>query len=35
MAGVLTSVRMTLSPEKREEMLKEAKTFFVKLFAQG
>jgi TetR/AcrR family transcriptional repressor of nem operon len=34
MAGVLTSVRMTLSPEKREEMLKEAKTFFVKLFAQ-
>jgi TetR/AcrR family transcriptional repressor of nem operon len=35
MAGVLTSVRMTLSPERREEMLKEAKTFFVKLFAQG
>ena len=34
MAGVLTSVRMTLSPEKREEMLAEAKSFFVKLFAQ-
>ena len=34
MAGVLTSVRMTVSPEEREEMLKEAKSFFVKLFAQ-
>lgn len=35
MAGVLTSVRLTLSPEKREEMLAEAKSFFIKLFAQG
>jgi TetR/AcrR family transcriptional regulator, transcriptional repressor for nem operon len=34
MAGVLTSVRMTLSPEKREELLTEARSFFIKLFAQ-
>jgi TetR/AcrR family transcriptional repressor of nem operon len=34
MAGVLTSVRMTLSPEKREQMLTEAKGFFVKQFAE-
>ncbi len=33
MAGVLTSVRMTLSPEKREELLTEARSFFIKLFA--
>ena len=34
MAGVLTSVRMTLSPEKREQMLLEARTFFIKSFAE-
>jgi hypothetical protein len=34
MAGVLTSVRMTLSPEKREQMLTEARDFFIKLFAE-
>src|SRR5215470_6224572 len=35
MAGVLTSVRMNVSPEKREELLTEARSFFIKLFAQG
>jgi TetR/AcrR family transcriptional regulator, transcriptional repressor for nem operon len=35
MAGVLTSVRMTLSPERREQMLKEARSFFIKRFARG
>ena len=35
MAGVLTSVRMNLSPEKREELLTEARSFFIKLFAQS
>src|ERR1700752_3920928 len=34
MAGVLTSVRMTLSPEKREQMLIEARNFFIKLFVE-
>jgi TetR/AcrR family transcriptional repressor of nem operon len=34
MAGVLTSVRMTLSPEKREQMLLEARNFFIKSFAE-
>ena len=34
MAGVLTSVRMNLSPEKREELLTEARSFFIKLFVQ-
>ena len=34
MAGVLTSVRMTLSPEKREQMLMEARNFFIKSFAE-
>ena len=33
MAGVLTSIRLTLSPEKREQMLIEARNFFLKLFA--
>ena len=33
MAGVLTGVRMTLSPQKREEMLREARNFFIKSFA--
>ena len=35
MAGVLTSVRMTLPAEKREQMLAEAREFFIKLFARG
>ncbi len=34
MAGVLTSVRMNVLPEKREELLTEARSFFIKLFAQ-
>ena len=34
MAGVLTSVRMTLATEKREQMLAEAREFFIKLFAR-
>jgi hypothetical protein len=34
MAGVLTSVRMTLSPEKRNQMLMEARSFFIKLFVE-
>ena len=35
MAGVLTSARMTSSPQKREQMLTEAKKFFVKSFTEG
>jgi TetR/AcrR family transcriptional repressor of nem operon len=35
MAGVLTAVRMTLSPQRREEMLIEARNFFIKHFAEG
>jgi TetR/AcrR family transcriptional regulator, transcriptional repressor for nem operon len=35
MAGVLTSVRMNLSAEKREELLTEARSFFMKVFAPG
>lgn len=35
MAGVLTGVRMTLSPQKREQMLREARNFFIKCFADG
>jgi TetR/AcrR family transcriptional regulator, transcriptional repressor for nem operon len=34
MAGVLTSVRVTTSPEKREQMLTEARKFFVKSFTE-
>jgi TetR/AcrR family transcriptional repressor of nem operon len=34
MAGVLTGVRMTSSPEKREQMLMEARNFFIKCFAE-
>src|SRR5215510_9299082 len=34
MAGVLTGVRMTSSPEKREQMLLEARNFFIKSFAE-
>ena len=35
MAGVLTNVRMTLSPRKREQMLRVARNFFIKCFAAG
>jgi hypothetical protein len=34
MAGVLTAVRMTPSPQKREQMLIEARSFFIKSFAE-
>src|SRR4030081_3108765 len=34
MAGVLTAVRMTSSPERRERMLTEARNFFVKSFTE-
>ena len=34
MAGVLTSVRVTSSPERREQMLKDAREFFVKSFTE-
>ena len=34
MAGVLTSVRMTSSPQKREQMLREARNFFIERFAE-
>ena len=34
MAGVLTSVRMTLSPQEREQILREARSFFIKCFAE-
>ena len=34
MAGVLTSVRMTSSPQSRQQMLMEAKDFFIKGFAE-
>jgi TetR/AcrR family transcriptional repressor of nem operon len=35
MAGVLTAARMTLSPKTREQMLMEARNFFIRCFAQG
>ena len=35
MAGVLTSARLTLSPQMREQMLMEASNFFIKSFAEG
>jgi len=35
LAGVLTSVRMTTSPERREQRLREAKTFFLKSFTES
>lgn len=35
MAGVLTMVRVTASPQKREQMLAEARKFFVKNFTEG
>jgi TetR/AcrR family transcriptional repressor of nem operon len=34
MAGVLTAVRMTLSAQRREQMLMEARNFFIKCFAE-
>ena len=34
MAGVLTMVRVTSSPERREQMLAEARKFFVKSFTE-
>jgi len=34
MAGVLTSVRMTSSPQSRKQMLMEARNFFIKSFAE-
>jgi TetR/AcrR family transcriptional repressor of nem operon len=34
MAGVLTAARMTLSPQRREQMLMEARSFFVKCLAE-
>jgi TetR/AcrR family transcriptional repressor of nem operon len=34
MAGVLTRVRVISSPERREQMLSEARKFFVKNFAE-
>jgi TetR/AcrR family transcriptional repressor of nem operon len=34
MAGVLTAVRMTSSPQTREQMLMDARTFFIKHFAE-
>jgi TetR/AcrR family transcriptional regulator, transcriptional repressor for nem operon len=34
MAGVLTNARLTLSAQKREQMLIEARSFFIKCFAE-
>ena len=34
MAGVLTAARMTPSPQTREQMLMEARNFFIKCFAE-
>jgi len=34
MAGVLMMVRVTSDPQKREERLKEARSFFIKCFAE-
>jgi TetR/AcrR family transcriptional regulator, transcriptional repressor for nem operon len=34
MAGVLTAVRMTPAPQRREQMLMEARNFFIKCFAE-
>jgi TetR/AcrR family transcriptional repressor of nem operon len=35
MAGVLSRVRLTPSPQRREQMLREARKFFVKSFVEG
>ncbi len=34
MAGVMTTVRVTSSPERREQLLAEARNFFIKSFAE-
>ena len=34
MAGVLTTARLTSVPQRREQMLKEARNFFIKSFAE-
>ena len=34
MAGVLTTARLTSTPQRREQMLKEARNFFLKSFAK-
>jgi TetR/AcrR family transcriptional repressor of nem operon len=34
MAGVLTNARLTLSPQKREQILMEARNFFITCFAE-
>ena len=34
MAGVLTTARLTSAPQRREQMLKEARNFFIKSFAE-
>ena len=34
MAGVLTTARVTSSPEKREQLLAEARKFFIRTFAE-
>jgi hypothetical protein len=34
MAGVLTVVRVTSSPQRREQILAEARKFFVKSFTE-
>jgi hypothetical protein len=33
MAGVLTTARLASTPQKREQLLKEARNFFIKTFA--
>ena len=35
MAGVLTSVRLTSSPQSRKQMLMEARKFFIRSFVEG
>jgi TetR/AcrR family transcriptional repressor of nem operon len=35
MAGVLTMVRVTSSPQQREQMLKEARNFFIRCFVEA
>ena len=35
MAGVLMTARVTTSPERREQMLMEARNFFIKCFAEN
>jgi TetR/AcrR family transcriptional repressor of nem operon len=35
MAGVLMMIRVTTDPQRREQMLREARKFFIKCFAEG